>query len=394
MLRYFSSGFAVAAALLLSHNTASAQFNLKSWENFESGIPAGSIMLHNSNATNTRVVSYASLGDPNLTTPEVQRECGAMGLQLQTNATQRFLCITVPVVLERARLGTTGRALFQADVYLPGKADIGHSAAVLAVGTDGRTQLKPNQSFWNLYRFGCIGGERAFFSYTNGSAAPKIYLHDKLSSLGPERSGWHRFQFIVEGQTGISCYVDGVLTSFSPIQENTLAFIQPGIMVTAPVDKPYSVLLDNLSIQWTMDPATPVPQSPWVTAEEIAGSVDRVQWRADIPEALAEGRQTGKPTLALFYMPGNVTSQDLFNNVFQNSDEARQYLNSAVLTRVDVNQLRGSAVARQYSVARVPSLLVLGPDGKELGRVDIAQGERWKQIQPRLKAIMESGAAQ
>lgn len=384
-------------ALLLLTGSAGAQFNLNSWMNFEEGkLPDGTLLLHDARPTNVRVVEYAQLGKSEMLAGPAAQECGRYGLELKSGPKQRYLCVASPARLQRSRLGANGRALFQADIYLDGQTNLGHTMAVVALGVDPTKPPKQGDNFWKLYRLGALAAEKAFFSFTDGSPSPKIYLHEKIVEIVPAGTkGWHRFQFVIEGQAGISCYVDGVRTSYSPIEEGTLQVLQPGILVTAPADVPITAYVDNLSIQWTMDPTTPMPQSPWVSQEVLSGTEDaRVLWYTDFRVAVSESRRTKKPLLVLFYIPGNLAFQELSNNIFQNSEEARSYLGQVVPVRVDANQLQGSNLARRYTVRRIPSFVVLEPDGREKGRFEMLKGERWRDINPKLKGILDpKGAA-
>jgi len=370
---------------------APAQFNLNTWMNFEGGtLPADVSLMHNAKPQNTRVVEYAALGKPAIIEGRASAEVGRYGLEMKTDAASRFLCVMAASTLQRAKLDETGRALFQADIYVDGQSDLGHTMAVVGLGVDPAAKPKAGSHFWKLYRFGVLGADKAFFSFTDGSPAPKIYLHEKLSAIAPAASqGWHRFQFVVEGTKSISCYVDGVRTSYSPIAEATFQTLQPGILVGAPANAPMTVYVDNLSIQWTMDPATPMPASPWMDQQEVEQAAGRLLWETDYAAAAAKSKESGKPLLVLFYLPGNAAFQELTNNILQNSEEAQSILQPYVPVRVDVNQLSGASLSRQFSIRRVPTLLAIGADGKDHGRVEMLQGERWSSLRPKMQAAFK-----
>jgi hypothetical protein len=384
-----------AVAFALCTGAAQAQFNLNSWLNFEQGVmPPGVILMHNSNPQNTRVAEYARLGKPEILAHGAASEIGRFGLELKTDEVNRFLSIAASSVLQRDKLGESGRALFQVDIFLDGQTNIGQTMAVLGVGVDPATPLTPGTPIWRLYRFGVLGSSQAFFSFTDGTATPKIYLHEKLTAIAPSATnGWHRFQFVVEGSKGISCYVDGIKTSYSPIAEGTFRFLQPGVLVGAPAEAPMTVIMDNLSIQWTLDPLTPMPTSPWIDRQELAQASERLLWETDFNKAVEKSKTTGKPLLALFYVPGNESFQELNNNILQNSEEARAILEPYIPVRIDMNQLMGANLARELRVVRVPTMMALGPDGIEKGRVVMLPGERWSALRPKMQKELQGSAA-
>jgi hypothetical protein len=45
-----------------------------------------------------------------------------------------------------------------------------------------------------------------------------------------------------------------------------------------------------------------------------------------------------------------------------------------VLLKVDVNQLGGGTLAQRFGIVRVPTFMVMGPDGKELKRIPVVSG--------------------
>lgn len=383
---------AAAIGLTLAASPLAAQFQLHTWDSFESGsMAAGTLMLHYSKPENTRVVEYDKLGDPDMVTSAAKRECGRFGLQFTTDRTNRQLAVVSPVALNRKLLGEKGRALFQADIYIKGEADVAHTVAITAMGTTVESPLKAGAKSYTFYRFGILKNSRAYFSFSNNTPAPRIYLHQELSAIVPPESlasgGWHRFQLVLEGQQKVSCYVDGRPTSFSPLTEGTLTRLQPGIMITAPEDKPLTAFVDNLSIQWTPDPATPMPESPWLPSS-MANTSTGQTWSIDLAEALAASRASNKPMLAMFFSPFSVACQQLNNDIFQHTAEAPATLEKFSLLRVDVNQLQGGTLSRKFNVTAVPTLLVLTPDGKEKARLTPTKDTKWAEIGPVLEAAL------
>lgn len=368
-----------------------AQFNLKTWMNFEDGkIPESTILLHQSQPFNTKLVDYTAVGKPELLQGAAATECGRFGMEFKTDETNRYLCIVAPAVLQRAKLGETGRALFQADFFLDGQTNVGHTMSVVAMGIDPAAPLTSGQNYWKMYRLGVLGASKAFFSFTDGTPAPTIYLHEKVSEIIPgPAAGWHRLQFVIEGNKSITCYVDGIMTSYSPVEEKTLQNLQPGILIGAPAEDPITVYVDNLSIQWTMDPTTPMPASPWVQQTIVAEEdATKIHWYTNINEAVTASKEQGKPLLVLFYIPENTTFQELSNNILQNKEEARALLEDVIPVRIDANQLMGANLVQQYGVYRVPQFLLLDSDGTEKGRLSMLPGEKWGGLQPKIVELI------
>jgi hypothetical protein len=219
-----------------------------------------------------------------------------------------------------------------------------------------------------------------------------------MGELVQTLEGWHRFQVVVEGQNNIHCAVDGRTTAFSPVTESTFTVLQPGIMVTAPAAIPFTCYADNLSIQWSMDVNAPLPLSPWSapfvpSAAPAAPGTPTLDWLADANDAWYKSQQDQRPILMMLYDPNSLAYQELFNNVFRLNTAAQELLARFTRLRTDVNQLGGGTLARQYTVVRVPTFIVLGLDGKEKGRVEANKNPDWTVIGPTLERILALASA-
>jgi thiol:disulfide interchange protein len=53
----------------------------------------------------------------------------------------------------------------------------------------------------------------------------------------------------------------------------------------------------------------------------------------------------------------------------------RALLDKYVLLRVDVNQLNGGFQAQRFNIVRVPTLMVLSPDGREQRRLPVISNQ-------------------
>lgn len=384
MRRRVASLLAIAA---LWASEGRCQYLLHTWEDFEAGTLSPKLVhLHNASPRNTRVVDLSTIPDPSIHQGPARLECGRFALEMKTDKTNRFLGIASPVTLTRARLGQHGKALFQADVYLKGHVNLGHTVAVAAIADSPQAPLVTGHKVWTLYRFGVLQQNKTYFSYTNSSPQPIIYLHQKLGEIVPVAEGWHRLQLVFEGDRTVSCHVDGRPTSFSPIVEGTFPALHPGMIVTAPEDAPLTVYIDNLSIQWTPEPGAPMPESPWVSSTALsAAPAGGPAWSVAPEAAMAEARKSGKPLLVMFYNPASIVCQDLMNGVFSSNRQAQQDLKKFELLKVDINQLRGGSLAEKFSVTRVPTFVVLGGDAKERGRVVASKDMGWSAIGAELK---------
>jgi hypothetical protein len=380
-----------------------AQYQVFSWENFESGaFPTSLGMKHQATPSNVTIFDYNSPGaPPGILSGAARTECGRFGLKLQTDESSRFLSIVSGLTLDRKRLGAKGKALYQADFYLPADNTNITNMAVLAVVPTAAEQ----KEIWQLYRLGILGGTRIYFSYANNTPQPIIYEQENIESLNVQRPSWHRFQIIFEGQDKIFCAVDGKTTQFSPITEPSLVQLQAGIMVTSPEGKPGVCYADNLSIQWTPEDA-PLPDSPWFTPiestpaapgsatrtapEVVAGSPSPSQpahlpaqagqqWLTSTDEAWDKARAEKRPILVLFYIPRIEVYENL-QQVFQTDRAAQDLLVRFIPLRIDANQLSGGMLAQKFNVFKVPYFIVIGPDSKEWARAVVGKSPDWSAI--------------
>ncbi len=380
----------VCISFLLMARPGFSQFRVFSWDSFEGAedsLPDQLRFGHYANTNNVSPVRYDQLPDfLALRTPLAVRENGTMGLRLEPNTDRPHLSVVNKSHLERARLGAQGSAVIQADFYVPEIDEPWPNFAMLASHQDPE---KP--SAYRMYRFG-ITGEQLYFSYLDGGTAPKVYVRQRLSELNLQLPGWHRFQIIFHGQNQIFCAIDGQMTSFSPVEENTLTRLAPGIMVTKRKDvENEAVIADNISIQWTPQPVSRLPLSPWTQDPSkiavLGGDNPRlmepdssVVWRVDPGAAWQEVQQTQKPMLVLFYVP-QIPSYDYLVDLCPDNDPAGTWFQQFVPLRVDTDQLKGGQLAKKFGVFRVPTLLVLDTNGKEQKRlVVIPDKTQWSEV--------------
>jgi hypothetical protein len=426
--------FVVILCAAAHGSLALAQYKVFAWENLDNGVFPDSLKLkYEADKSNVSVFDYQSPGAPGGILNGVARtECGRYGLRFQTSAETRFLGVLNGLTLDRKLLGTKGKALYQADFYLPeDTATVPTVAVVAAVPVPEETK-----DIWQIYRFGFYQGGRVFFSYANKTPKPIIYLQETADALSLQRPGWHRFQIIFEGQDKIICAVDGKAAGFSPITEGSLSQLQAGIMVTSTPENPAGICYaDNLSIQWTAEDV-PLPDSPWYTPlpVEPAGAggqtgaapslsvrvsvrspsspsptpgqsllspektpastvgparpgglaVSPPTWLTLPDEAWQRSLAEQRPILCLFYVPRLETYRQI-DQKFRTDLAAQNLLKRYIPLLIDANQLTGGMLAQKFNVFRVPCFIVIGPDKKERARIVVGKTLDWAAITSELQ---------
>lgn len=427
----------VAAVFRLGSDAAYAQYRIFAWDSFENGaIPPQLIRRHEGNEKNIAVFDFTSPEAPQgILDGPAKNECGRYGIAFRCAPKENILSVVNPLALDRQLLGVSGRALYQADLFIPAENTDNANIAVLAV---------PLSKSWLFYRLGLRGGagKKVYFSYVAGGEEPQLAFDQVTSELFQKRPGWHRFQIIFEGQETIHCAVDGKMTRFSPFKEASQTVLQAGIMAVSRADQSAICYADNLSIQWTPEDV-PLPDSPWAESDLSANSsvsaASNVFPGANAPTPsaaaasatttgpqsaysalsaipanapgtsllgasasaaanwftnLEEGRQAAirekRPLLILFYAPRAKAQQSL--NTILATAEAQSFLQPFARVRLDVNQLSGGAIAQQYAILRVPCFVAYSSDGVERARLIYMFGMEWKDISPQLQAALPSSA--
>lgn len=376
--------------LTLGRLAVHAQYRVFTWDSFEetqSTLPEHLVLGHYADAETVSAVPYSMLPKfPAIRTPLAEIENGLVALRFQPQPEKQHLSVVNKTFLERRRLGQLGSALVQADFYVPPVGTPWPNFAMLASDSD-----PAKEGNYHFYRFGTLD-DRVYFSFSDGGERPKEYHQQPLSELNLFRPGWHRFQIVFYGQDRIYCAVDGQMTSFSPIIEPTLTRLSPGIMVTHREGAPnLPVVSDNLSIQWTPQPVSQLPISPWTrdpNAVAVVGGNNPklmeadspVAWRISPTEAWAESQSKNKPLLVMFCVP-EIPSYKYLVDLCPNNESAKTWLSQFIPLRIDTNQLGGGQLAGRFNVFRVPTMMVLGPDGKERNRVTVIPNQTtWQDI--------------
>lgn len=387
---------------------APAQYRIFSWESFESGqVPPTLQFLHDAAPPLVTLFDYTQPGVPPVFSEEkTLRECGRFGLKVSTTALADRDCVVSllsHLQMERGLLGASGRALYQADFYLPAESE-GYfpNAAILAYSNS-----EPQQKWFEMYRFGIRLNKFLYFSFSDRKQGGKIIKQDSIESFHLRRPGWSRLQIIFEGQNRILCAVNGIPTSFSPIEEPSLTLLQPGIMIASAKEKSGYCIIDNLSIQWTPEDV-PIPDSPWLETAApapssasafsqppppaAAGRIDAESgqaepaWFTSPEEAWKASQEQNRPVLAVFYAP-RAKHWRAFESLLQSQPAIRQTLSRFVPLKVDMNTLQGGAIAGKFQVFRVPCFLVLGPDGRSRLQMVMNDDTPWEAIAAELRKI-------
>jgi len=383
----------LAATGSLIPTVSQAQYEVFLWENFDSGkMPANLVFGHNGDAAS---VKPWSLNSPNLPAGMMEgiaiSELGTGALLLEPTLPQKgAVSIQAPLSLNRDRLGTTGRALFQADFFIPATGEQIPNFSMLAMAAAAAGDI--NEKQYVMYRFGILkGGKNVFFSFSNNAVEPAKFELQPLADFQIKRPGWARFQIIFDGKDRIRCALNGKETKFSPITEGTLRTLNAGVMVSALEVGAVAVpcYMDNLSIQWTRD-AADLPESPWQRPLMVDASKPFFEggggllWHLESGLAWRKASEQRKPLLAYFHTPGAAPTRYL-NSIVPTDAATRDLLGKYILLSLDANQLGGGTAARRFKIARLPTLLVM-KDGAEAGRLPVINKQTtWLEVEDFLK---------
>lgn len=378
--------------------TARGQYEVRQWANFEDGnLPPDAITVGASPGERLKVVDLATVEGmpPEFRSPEAVRETQHKALRLRAgpipgSSSANHCGLILGIVLDRNQLGEKGRALFQADFFVPAGKHA-PSLAVLAAEPQGakKTIREVAKTF---YRFGFTLGNRLYYSLVLASGETKNFVPDPALFTRIPRPAWHRFALVFEGADKFSCYIDGQKTSFSPVTDGSVRQMVVGVLCVDKTES-YDCYVDNLSIQVSNE-APEKPASPYASTWSSTGagpsmqpvatpSLDGLQW-PEPEEAWTKAQMAKKPLLLYFQAPGIPNVQAL-DNILQTDPDAREFLASHVCARVDVNQLKGGTIAKQYGVFRVPTMIVIAPDTSWHKRATFSKNTTWKQLETDLR---------
>jgi hypothetical protein len=392
------SALGVLTAIFSGSSTAYATYRVSQWASFEDlQLPPGSRAFGKDLETRLAIPNIAS--DDSLKGPSALGgggpwELGKGALRMEakaggTSPKEYVVGLAVGTIQDRNALGDKGNALYQADFFIPKNDAEMPSLAVLAMEPIAADQGTSGLPF-NYYRFGITLGKSIYFSCVQDpDKAAAVYFNDSAMLKSLPRGVWHRFAIHLEGAETIHCYIDGKEPGFSPIKDTRLKQLQVGVML-AENKRSYTSYVDNLSIQlsdgpgnlprspfagsWPPDQAggvkaaaaapksTPPPvQNSSMPALSVINSASDIQW-SEAEMAWGQSLQNKKPMLLLFDSPETPASQKL-DGIIKSSAPVREFLSKHNCARLDVNQLHGGTVAKQYNVWRVPTVLIIAPEG-------------------------------
>jgi hypothetical protein len=381
---------------------AQGQYQVFSWESFEGGVLPNSLQrVHGNEPGTVTIYDYLSPDTPpEMRTPRALAEVGRYGLRMRTIAgdtdQHHIVSLAHHLVMDRALIGPKGRALFQADVFLPEEGAYLPSPTMLAY-----MDSAPDRAWIQMYRFGMMLNRSLMFSYSDKDAGGKLMKTVPQTEFPIKRPGWHRIQIIFQGQDQIHCAVDGVELSFSPLKEPSLRMLRPGFMVASAPGKSGESIIDNLSIQWTPEEA-PLPESPWIettipgggvtgtpasSSAVPAGSISAaaapatsvgtsLTWGEDPDAAWAQSQQSKRPILMVIYVP-RARDWQYLEELTQTDPAARQAFSQFVLLKVNANTLRGGLIAKQFGVFKAPTMILLGTDGQSKRQMIYSRTTAW-----------------
>jgi len=391
-----------AGSLLLMWATpAFSQYQVQQHATFDGGkIPDNAIKIGvEPDKTLTPVeLSKVPGMPPAFRDPISAKETGDYGLKISaihTNSPPNTGMILAHTV-DRDKFNERGRALYQCDFWVPGPGEPLPSVAVLATESSNLEQGKTLKDVKTaFYRFGMTLGNKIYFSCViPGQATASVYQQDEKLLASIPRPGWHRFAIVFEGSDTIRCYVDGREASFNPIKESTIRKLTVGVFV-ADKQRSHDVFVDNMSIQ-TSDDAPVLPNSPYTTGWTAAASTKvGVAPVAPKPVVAASGgppvawlepstawqrAQAQKVPMLLYFTAPGIPATTRIERMMETEPAAREFLSKHSPAWIDLNQLQGGAIAKQYGVYKVPSFLVIAPDAKSYKRSTPSSSDNWAKI--------------
>ncbi|HAE39157.1 MAG TPA: hypothetical protein DCG57_11040, partial [Candidatus Riflebacteria bacterium] len=127
---------------------------------------------------------------------------------------------------------------------------------------------------------------------------------------------------------------------------------------------------------------------PKSTAEKQADQAD-IFWQHDLERALAEDAQTGKTVFVDFRADWCSVCKDLELNVFPHAS-VRPLLKRLITVKIDATSPNESvnAILQKYQVIGLPTLLLIGPDGKEMQNLRTVGYISPDQLEKKLRSVL------
>src|SRR5690606_1137058 len=163
------------ALIVLAVAPAMAQYRVHDWMNFDDGrLPQRLAFGHSADESTVTVMNLMGGNVPPILRLGIaQTEIGRGAVRFVPTPDLMHLSAVSTTSMERNRLGVDGRALYQADFFLPAPGTpVPETIALLAVSAEGTSTTQ-----YRMSRFGIQRGNRLFFAYADGvDPTPKIFL--------------------------------------------------------------------------------------------------------------------------------------------------------------------------------------------------------------------------
>ncbi|MBI1291943.1 hypothetical protein GC173_11975 [bacterium] len=388
------------SALALLTMSASAEYKAVFTQDFESAEWPNKLEHgHNSSPYTTQLTRLEAPLPEDLFSGIAPSVVGKQAIRFQPLVDDPHLSVINRSVLSREKLGANGAAIYQVDFFLDAESPTNPRIALLAQASD--PVVVGSKKVYRFYRFGLDEKGRVYFSFTNETPTPVIFLQESITNFDLKRPGWHRFQMVFKGQDQIFCLIDGRPTSYSPITESTLNFLAAGIMVTrTPGAEDPTIFADNLSIYWSENKDDALPPSPWVGAgggmvTKVDWNTPAVNWLTSTSEAWKASQESKRVMVVLFHDDSNEVNTQLVRIL--GTPEAQAVLSKCTPLRLNVATPGGRKVADSFQLATAPALMVCGADGKPIAQtyIDVAANPTWNDIYSKLRvqtAVQQPGA--
>ena len=93
-----------------------------------------------------------------------------------------------------------------------------------------------------------------------------------------------------------------------------------------------------------------------------------IGWQDDVPKALAESKETGKPVMLTFWQEGCPSCEKLDAKTFTD-EEVQAHLRWVIPVSVDINSAKGKELAKKYTVYATPKVVFVNAEGERLRSV-------------------------
>ena len=93
-----------------------------------------------------------------------------------------------------------------------------------------------------------------------------------------------------------------------------------------------------------------------------------ISWETSWDRAMERAKKENKPVIVDFYADWCVWCKTLDSTTYKDSRVVQLLASKVIPLKIDVDH-GGRTLARQYRVSGLPTILIIGPDGRERGRI-------------------------